>query len=149
MDWKLIPVKVGGVFTTSRPSFETSGLGSLTSYDGDTTGGQSSTHTQHAESDRDDFGTIVTEVPLPSSPLARSIELKTLSEEPLLSRLVWHLRTFFTPFLAERVKYAVGPSFAFRVLHRYPYFFYIQVTDVPYVKSRSYCESHTGSYEGP
>ena len=50
-----------GAFTPSQPSSETLGSGSLPSYDGDTTG-QSSTHTQHAESERDDFGTIVTEI---------------------------------------------------------------------------------------
>ena len=33
----------------------------LPSYDGDATG-QSSTHAQHAESERDEFGTIVNEV---------------------------------------------------------------------------------------
>ena len=57
----MIPVKVEGVSTPRWPSSETSGSGSLPSYDGDTTG-QSSTHAQHAESERDDFGTIVTEV---------------------------------------------------------------------------------------
>ena len=56
----------------------------------------------------------------------------------------------FTPFfLAERVKYAVRLSFVPRALHRYPYFFHVQVTDVPYIKSHSYCESNTGSYDGP
>jgi len=52
--WRLIPVKV------EAPS-ETHGSGSLPSYDGDATG-QSSAHTQHAEYERDDFGTVVTEV---------------------------------------------------------------------------------------
>ena len=59
--WRLIPVKVEGVSAPSRPSSETLGLGSLPSYDGNATG-QSSTSTQHAESEHDDFGTIVTEV---------------------------------------------------------------------------------------
>jgi len=54
--WKLIPVKV-----EARPPNETGGQEFLPSYEGDGTG-QSSTHTQRAESERDDFGTIVTEV---------------------------------------------------------------------------------------
>jgi len=53
--WKLIPVNVKCV-----PS-ETLGSSSLPSYDGNATG-QSSTHAQHVESERDDFGTIVSEV---------------------------------------------------------------------------------------
>ena len=60
--WKLIPVKVGGVFAPSQKSSEMLGLGSLHSYDGDTTGQSSTSHTQHAEPERDDFGTIVTEI---------------------------------------------------------------------------------------
>ena len=44
--WRLIPVRVEDV---------------LPSYDGDGTG-QSSTHAQHTESERDEFGTIVNEV---------------------------------------------------------------------------------------
>ena len=59
--WKLIPVKVEGVLNPSRRSSEALGSGSLPPYDGDATG-RSSTHAQHAESERDDFGTIVTEV---------------------------------------------------------------------------------------
>ena len=42
-------------------SSETLGSGSLPSYDGDATG-QSSAHAQHAEYERDDLGTVVTEV---------------------------------------------------------------------------------------
>lgn len=53
-------MKVEGKFTPSQPSSETPGSSSLPSYDGDGSG-QSSTHSQHAESERDDFGTIVTE----------------------------------------------------------------------------------------
>ena len=60
--WKLIPVKVGGVLAPSQKSSEMLRLGSLHSYNGDTTGQSSTSHTQHAEPDRDDFGTIVTEV---------------------------------------------------------------------------------------
>ena len=59
--WELIPVRVEGVSPPSRSPFETPGSGPLPSYDGATTG-QSSTRAQHVESDRDDFGTIVTEV---------------------------------------------------------------------------------------
>ena len=55
--WKLIPVKVEGLFTSSS---EALGSGSLPSYDGDT--GQSSARAQHTESEHDEFGTIVTEV---------------------------------------------------------------------------------------
>jgi len=56
--WKLVPVKVEGFFTPPQSPL---GSGSPPSY-GENTTGQSSTHTQHAESERDDFGTIVTEV---------------------------------------------------------------------------------------
>jgi hypothetical protein len=59
--WKLIPVKVEGAFSPSQALSETLGSGVLPSYDGNATG-QSSTNTQLAESERDDFGTIVTEV---------------------------------------------------------------------------------------
>jgi len=59
--WRLIPVKVGGVSPPSQSFSETLGSGSPPLYDGDVTG-QSSTRAQHAESERDDFGTIVTEV---------------------------------------------------------------------------------------
>lgn len=59
--WKLLPVKVEGVFTPSQLLSETIGSGSPPSYDRDATG-QSSTHAQHAESERDDFGATVTEV---------------------------------------------------------------------------------------
>jgi hypothetical protein len=59
--WKLIPVKVEGLFTPSQLSSETLGSGPLPSYDGDPTG-QSSTHAQRAESEHDEFGTIVNEV---------------------------------------------------------------------------------------
>ncbi|KAF9649749.1 hypothetical protein BDM02DRAFT_3113172 [Thelephora ganbajun] len=59
--WKLIPVKVEGGFTPSQPSSATLGSGSLPPYDGDAAG-QSSTCTQHTESEHDEFGTIVKEV---------------------------------------------------------------------------------------
>jgi hypothetical protein len=59
--WKLLPVKVEGVIVHSRSCSETLGLGSLPSYDGNTTG-QSSTHTQYAESEHGDLGTVVNEV---------------------------------------------------------------------------------------
>ena len=51
--WKLIPVKV--------EASETMGQGLPPSYEGDATG-RSSARTQRAESERDDFGTIVNEV---------------------------------------------------------------------------------------
>ena len=54
-------MKVEGTFTRSQSSPEALDPGSLPSYDGDITG-QSSTRTQRTESERDDFGTIVTEV---------------------------------------------------------------------------------------
>ena len=54
-------VEAEDVFTPAQPSSETLGLGPLPSYDGGITG-QSSTHTQHAESECDGFGTVVTEV---------------------------------------------------------------------------------------
>ena len=54
-------MKVERVSTLPPSSSETFGSGSLPSYDGLATG-QSSTHAQHAESERDDFGTVVTEV---------------------------------------------------------------------------------------
>ena len=57
--WKLLHVQDEGAFTPSQSSSETSR--SPPSYDGDAAG-RSSTRTQHAESERDDFGTIVTEV---------------------------------------------------------------------------------------
>ena len=60
--WKLIPVKVGGSSTPSRPSSETPGPSSLPSYDGNAIEQPSTNYAQHAESERDDFGTIVTEV---------------------------------------------------------------------------------------
>jgi hypothetical protein len=59
--WRLLPVNVEGTVTPSQSSSETTGSDSLPSYDGGTTG-QSSAHTQHSGSERDDFGTIVTEV---------------------------------------------------------------------------------------
>jgi len=58
--WRLIPVEVEGKFTPSWPSSEAPELGSLPQYDGDRT--EHSTHARHAESERDDFSTIVTEV---------------------------------------------------------------------------------------
>jgi hypothetical protein len=59
--WKLIPVKVEGAFAPSRSSSEVLGSGFPPSYDGDVTG-QSTTRAEHTESERDGFGTIVTEV---------------------------------------------------------------------------------------
>jgi hypothetical protein len=54
--WKLIPVKV-----EPRPPAEIAGQQFPPLYEGDA-GVQPPTHTQHAEFERDDFGTIVTEV---------------------------------------------------------------------------------------
>ena len=63
--WKMIPVKVETVFTpaslsSSLPSGNLDS-GFLPSYDGGVTG-QSTARTQHAEPERDHFGTIVSEV---------------------------------------------------------------------------------------
>ena len=62
--WKLISVRVEGVtFTLSRPLSETVGSGSLPLYDGLTTvQPPGPAHAQHVESERDEFGTVVTEV---------------------------------------------------------------------------------------
>jgi len=60
--WKLIPVKVEGAPTPSRSSSETLGPGSLPSYDVGTAGQSSARAQRMEESERDDFGTIVTEV---------------------------------------------------------------------------------------
>ena len=54
-------MKVDGTFIPSQPSTEALCSGSLPSYDGDVTG-QSSTHAQHGEFERDEFGTTVNEV---------------------------------------------------------------------------------------
>ena len=59
--WRLIPVKVESIPTPLQPSSETIGSGFLPPYAAPATG-QSSTRTQHAESECDDFGTVVTEV---------------------------------------------------------------------------------------
>ena len=59
--WRLIPIKAEGVSTPLQQSSETLDSGLPPSYSGDTPG-QSSTESQHAESERDYFGTIVTEV---------------------------------------------------------------------------------------
>ena len=53
-------MKVEGASMPLHPSFEALGPGSLPSYERDP--GQSSTHAQHAETERDEFGTIVNEV---------------------------------------------------------------------------------------
>ena len=54
-------MKVEGMPTPSRSLSETLGPDFLPSYYGDATG-QSFTHAQHVESDRDESGTIVNEV---------------------------------------------------------------------------------------
>ena len=54
-------MRVEGRSTHSGSSSETLGSGSPPSYDGNTTG-QPSARTQQTEFQRDDFGTIVTEV---------------------------------------------------------------------------------------
>lgn len=60
--WNLIPVNVETMSKPSGSSSGTPGPSSPPLYDGDATG-QSSARTQHnAELERDDFGTIVTEV---------------------------------------------------------------------------------------
>ena len=54
-------MKAEGTFAPPRPSSETLGSVSPPSYNVDTAG-QSSTRVQHAESENDEFGTIVNEV---------------------------------------------------------------------------------------
>ena len=63
--WKLIPVKIEGTPTPPQPSSDTPGSDPLPSYDPGATG-QSSTHTQQ-ESEKDEFGTIVSEVTVVTS----------------------------------------------------------------------------------
>jgi len=59
--WRLIPTEVESVDTPlPQSSPETFGLG-LPPYDTNEPG-QSSSHSQHVGSERDDFGTVVTEV---------------------------------------------------------------------------------------
>ena len=58
--WKLTPVTVVGASMPPCSSFETLEPGPLPSYEKDS--GGSSIRTQHAESERDKFGTIVSEV---------------------------------------------------------------------------------------
>jgi len=53
-------MKVEDASTPPRSSFDTPEQGPLPSYEG--AAGQSSTRAQHAESERDEFGTVVTEV---------------------------------------------------------------------------------------
>ena len=53
-------MKVEGASVPLYPSFETLDSGSLPSYERDP--GQSSTHAQHAETEHNEFGTIVNEV---------------------------------------------------------------------------------------
>jgi len=59
--WRLIPVKDEGTPTPSRSSSGIAGQEFPPSYEGNAIG-ESSAHTQRAESQRDEFGTIVTEV---------------------------------------------------------------------------------------
>lgn len=59
--WRLIPVRTEDASTPQHLSSESLAPGFLPPYSGDATG-ESSTRAHHAESDRDDFGTIVTEV---------------------------------------------------------------------------------------
>jgi len=58
--WNLTPMKVEGGSAPPRSSLETPEPGSLPPYGGDTA--QPSTHAQHVESERDEFGTVVNEV---------------------------------------------------------------------------------------
>jgi len=60
-NWKLIPVEVKGTSTPPQPPSGEPGPSSLPSYREDTSG-QFSTSNQHAESERDGLGTIVSEV---------------------------------------------------------------------------------------
>jgi len=60
--WRLLPVKVEGTSTTSsRSPFGAVGQEIPPSYEGDAIG-EPSARTQRTESERDEFGTIVTEV---------------------------------------------------------------------------------------
>lgn len=58
--WRLIPVEVEGVDAPLQPSSEAFGLG-LPPYDQNEPG-RSSSYEQHVGSERDDFGTVVTEI---------------------------------------------------------------------------------------
>ena len=58
--WKLIPVEVEGSSRHAQLPAETVASGSLPSYDGDQW--QTSALAQHAESEHDEFGTVITEV---------------------------------------------------------------------------------------
>jgi len=60
--WRLIPAKVEGIFTPLQLPSGTPGLGSPANLSDGDAAGQSSTRDQHTESERDGFGTIVTEV---------------------------------------------------------------------------------------
>jgi len=61
--WNLISVNVENTFAPSQLSSETLSSGLLPSYDGEATSGlQPSTCAHHTESEREGFGTIVTEV---------------------------------------------------------------------------------------
>lgn len=59
--WKLIPVRVEGVFTPLRLPSEKPNSSSLPPDNGDTAG-QAPAYAQHAEFEHNDFGTVVTEV---------------------------------------------------------------------------------------
>lgn len=58
--WIFKCVKAEGTFTPSQLSLRTPNAGATPPNDGDATG--TPTQTQHAEYERDDFGTIVTEI---------------------------------------------------------------------------------------
>jgi len=60
--WKLIPVNVENAVPPSQLLPDKLGLGSPPTYDGRTTEPESSTRARHAESESDEFGTVVNEV---------------------------------------------------------------------------------------
>ena len=59
--WKLIPVKIDPKLAPSQSPSEAAGSDAVPPYDADENG-QPSARTQHAEFERDEFGTIVNEV---------------------------------------------------------------------------------------
>ena len=74
--WRLIPVKVEDTSTPSQPLPETIGSDTLPSYDGGKTT-QSSAQAQHVEYERDDFGTVVTEVTTKTTTTTTTTTTKT------------------------------------------------------------------------
>lgn len=74
--WKLIPVKLEDASASSRSSSVTLDPDHPPPFDGNATG-QSATHVQHAESEHDDLGTVVTEVTTTVITTRKDVESKT------------------------------------------------------------------------